>query len=127
MTKVEFIKFIKELGFTEAYQSDGSGPLNFFSMTTDVVDQPNYNHMSFRNELKISLDDDRELVQLSLSKMSNHMMSGKSFGNFSLRTFGDKDDFQLEIFLSFILNSFNEKPKSILQLMRDKKIENILK
>jgi hypothetical protein len=54
------------------------------------------------------------------------MISGKNFGKFSLKTFGDKNDLQMELFLSFILGSFNQKPKSVLKFMRDKKIENIL-
>jgi hypothetical protein len=54
------------------------------------------------------------------------MMAGKSFGNFSLKTFGDDGDIQLELFLSFILGSFNQKPKHILQFIRDRKIKNIL-
>jgi hypothetical protein len=55
------------------------------------------------------------------------MMAGKSFGNFSLETFGDEGDLQVEIFISFILGSFNKKPNHILQFMRDMRIKNILK
>jgi hypothetical protein len=73
------------------------------------------------------LDDELGLVQLSLSQMSSHMMAGKSFGNFHLQTFGDKDDFQLEIFLSFIKGAFKKPPNNIIQYMRDKKIRDILK
>jgi len=43
-----------------------------------------------------------------------------------LKTFGDDGDIQLELFLSFILGSFNQKPKHILQFIRDRKIKNIL-
>jgi hypothetical protein len=50
-----------------------------------------------------------------------------SFGNFSLKTFGDDGDIQLELFLSFILGSFNKKPSHIVQFMRDMRIKNILK
>jgi hypothetical protein len=59
--------------------------------------------------------------------MSSHMMSGKNFGRFSLKTFGDKDDLQMEIFFSFIKGSFNKVPDNIIQYMRDKKITDILK
>jgi hypothetical protein len=124
MTKEEFIEFIKELGFQQNYQSDGSGPLNSFSMVTDTTSQK-YSP-AYLDKLQISINDENGLVQLSLSQMGSHVMVGKNFGQFSLKTFGDKNDFQLEIFLSFILGSFNEKPSHILQFMRDKKIENIL-
>jgi len=124
MTKEEFIEFIKELGFQQNYQSDGSGPLNSFSMVTDTTSQK-YSP-AYLDKLQISINDENGLVQLSLSQMGSHVMVGKNFGQFSLKTFGDKNDIQLELFLGFILASFNEKPKSVLQFMRDKKIENIL-
>ena len=122
MTKEEFVSFIEELGFTQTWMS-----INGFSLATDVVGNPNQNAMAFADQLKISIDDERGLVQLSLSQMSSHMMAGKNFGNFSLKTFGDDYDFQLEIFLSFINGSFKNPPKSIIQYMRDKKIKDILK
>ena len=123
MTKEEFILFIEELGFTKTWMSDSNG----FSLSTDVVGQPNQNLMAFADQLKISIDDERELVQLSLSQMSSHMMAGKNFGNFQLSTFGNDDDFQLEIFMSFIKGAFKNPPKNIVQYMRDKKIRDILK
>ena len=83
--------------------------------------------MSFADQLKITLDDEYGIAQLSLSQMSTHMMVGKSFGNFSLKTFGDENDHQLEIFLSFIKGSFRNPPKNINQYIRDKKIKDILK
>jgi hypothetical protein len=55
------------------------------------------------------------------------MMAGKNFGSFSLKTFGDDNDFQLEIFLSFIKGSFKNPPSNIIQYMRDRKIRDILK
>ena len=123
MTKEEFIEFIKDLGFTQTWGSDSKS----FSLATDVIGNPNQNAMAFADQLKITIDDERELVQLSLSKMSTHMMAGKNFGSFSLKTFGDDNDFQLEIFMSFIKGSFKNPPKNIIQYMRDKKIRNILK
>jgi hypothetical protein len=81
--------------------------------------------MAFADQLKISIDNG--LAQLSLSQMSTHMMAGKSFGNFSLETFGDDNDFQLEIFLSFIKGAFKKPPNNIIQYMRDRKIRDILK
>jgi hypothetical protein len=119
MTKEEFILFIKILGFTQTWIWEKEK--NSYTLSTDL------HYVAFTDQLKISLDDELELVQLSLSQMSTHMMGGKSFGNFSLKTFGDEGDFQLELFLSFILGSFNEKPSHILQFMRDMKIKNILK
>ena len=123
MTKEEFISFIKDLGFTQTWGSDSNG----FSLATDVVGNPNQNAMAFADQLKISLDDKRGLVQLSLSQMSTHMMAGKNFGNFQLSTFGNDNDFQLEIFISFIKGAFKKPPKNIIQYMRDKKIRDILK
>lgn len=117
------MEFIKELGFTQTW---GNNP-NSFSLTTDVIGNPNQNAMAFADQLKVSIDDERGLVQLSLSQMSSHMMAGKNFGNFSLKTFGDDNDFQLEIFLSFIKGSFKKTPNNIIQYMRDKKITDILK
>ncbi len=123
MRNQEFIEFIKELGFQQTWGSNS----NSFSLSTDVVGKPNQNYMAFHDQLNIHIDYDKELVQLSLSQMSSHMTSGKNFGYFSLKTFGEKNDLQLELFLSFILGSFNQRPKHIIQLMRDKKIKNILK
>ena len=123
MTKEDFIKFIKELGFSQTWVSNS----NSFSLTTDIVGNSNQNAMDFYDQLNIHIDDDKELIQLSLSQMSSHMMAGKSFGNFSLKTFADDDDFQLEIFLSFIKGAFNNPPNNIIQYMRDKKITDILK
>ena len=123
MTKEEFIEFIKELGFTQTW---GNNP-NSFSLTTDVIGNPNQNAMDFADQLKVSIDDERGLLQLSLSQMSSHMMAGRNFGNFSLKKFGDDNDFQLEIFLSFIKGAFKNPPNNIIQYMRDKKIKNILK
>ena len=122
MTKEDFIEFIKELGFNQTW-GDNS---NSFTLATDIVGQPNQNYMAFADQLKITLYDEYGIAQLSLSQMSTHMMSGKSFGNFSLKTFGDDNDFQVEIFMSFILGSFNKKPNHIVQFIRDRKIKNIL-
>jgi hypothetical protein len=121
MTKEEFVLFIEILGFTQTWGSNS----NSFSLSTDVIGKPNQNYMAFADQLKISIDNG--LAQLSLSQMSTHMMAGKSFGNFSLETFGDDNDFQLEIFLSFIKGAFKKPPNNIIQYMRDKKIRDILK
>lgn len=122
MTKSSFIDFIKELGFSQTWGYES----NSYTLSTDIVGLPNSNFQSFTDQLKITISEEHELIQLSLSKMSTHMMSGKNFGNFSLKTFGDYGDFQLELFLSFIRGSFNKVPDSITQYMRDKKIKNIL-
>jgi uncharacterized protein len=122
MTKEEFIFFIKELGFTKTWTTDK----NRYSLATDVIGNSNQNAMVFTDQLKTSMDDER-VVQLSLSQMSTHMISGKNFGNFQLSTFGNDGDFQLEIFLSFIKGAFKNPPKNIIQYMRDKKIRDILK
>lgn len=123
MTKEEFISFIKEVGFTQTWQSEG----NSFSMATDVVGLPNSNYTAFADQLKITISDELDLAQLSLSQMSSHIMAGKNFGNFNLKTFGEDNDFQMEIFMSFIKGSFKKVPDSIIQFMRDRKISDILK
>jgi hypothetical protein len=123
MTKEEFIEFIKDLGFTQTWGTDSKS----FSLATDVIGKPNQNYMAFADQLKISIDNERGLAQLILSQMSTHMMAGKNFGNFNLKTFGDDNDFQLEIFMSFIKGAFKKPPNNIIQYMRDKKIRDILK
>ena len=123
MIKEDFIEFIKDLGFAQTWGADSKS----FSLITDVVGNPNQNAMAFADELKISIDDKRGLVQLSLSQMSTHMMAGKNFGNFQLSTFGNDGDFQLEIFMSFIKGAFKKPPKNIIQYIRDRKIRDILK
>ena len=123
MTKEEFILFIEDLGFTQTWMSKSNG----FSLATDVIGNPNQNLMAFADQLKITLDDERGIAQLSLSQMSTHMMAGKNFGNFELSTFGNDGDFQLEIFMSFVKGAFKNPPKNIVQYMRDKKIRDILK
>jgi hypothetical protein len=130
MTKEEFILFIEDLGFTQTWMSKSNG----YSLATDsadpaykVIGNPNQNLMAFADQLKITLDDERGIAQLSLSQMSTHMMAGKNFGNFQLSTFGNDGDFQLEIFMSFVKGAFKKPPNDIIQYMRDKKIRDILK
>lgn len=124
MTKLDFIEFIKELGFTQAWQSNS----NYFILPTDIVGLPNQNYQAFSDQLNIHFDEKNELLaQLSLAQMSTHMMVGKSFGQFDLKTFGDSDDLQLQIFMSFLKGAFKNPPSSIITYMRDKKIVDILK
>lgn len=112
MTKENFIEFIKELGFSQTWLEKP----DLFSFKTDVGN----------NYLNINIDYKLELFQLQETKMWDNLQSGKNFGNFSLKTFGDYGDFQLELFLSFIKGSFNKVPDNIIEYMRDKKIKNIL-
>jgi hypothetical protein len=121
MTKEEFIDFIKELGFQQTWGSNS----NSYTLSTDVVGKPNINYIAFTDQLKVTMIDEYELAQLSLSQMSTNMMSGKNFGNFSLKNFGENNDLQMELFLSFIKGSFNKVPYTITQYMRDKKIKDI--
>lgn len=109
MTKLELIDLIKELGFSQTWSEN----LNLFSMRTDIEN----------NYLNINIDDNLGLFQLQETKMWSNMQSGKSFGVFNLKKFGD---IQLELFLSFIKGSFNKVPDSITKYMRDKKIKDIL-
>ena len=122
MIKEEFIDFIKDLGFTQTWQSNP----NYYIFYTDKM-VGNQLFTSRFDMLSVTLNDEYGLAQLSLSQMSSNMTTGKNFGNFSLKTFGDENDFQLEIFMSFIKGSFKNPPKNIIQYMRDKKIRNILK
>jgi hypothetical protein len=118
MTKEEFIEFIKDLGFC----SDSNN--NYFLLTDLRV----MNHTVFPDLLNITLNDEYAIAQLSLSHMDpKRTPGGKNFGNFSLKTFGDENDLQLELFISFIRSSFNKLPDSITKYIRDKKIKNILK
>jgi len=117
MTKEKFIEFIIDLGFCSESNN------NYYSLLTDVRTM---SHTSFPDLLNITLNDEYRIAQLSLSHMDLNIISGKNFGNFSLKTFGNEVDFQLELFLSFISGSFNKVPDSITKYMRDKRIKDIL-
>lgn len=117
MTKEDFIIFINQLDFIESWQSN---PNQYF-LFTDRLSQNAYT-----DQLCITLDDENGIAQLYLSQMVGNMAVGKNFGNFSLKTFGQKDDFQLEIFMSFVKGSFDKLPNTITQYMRDMKIKDIL-
>ena len=124
MIKEDFITFIKQLGFDQTWKSNP----NYYILSTDNIGIGLSNNQPSRfDTLGVTLNDEYGLAQLALSQMSSNMTAGKNFGNFSLKTFGDENDFQLEIFMSFIKGSFKNPPKNIIQYMRDKKIRNILK
>ena len=124
MIKEDFITFIKQLGFDQTWKSNP----NYYILSTDNIGIGLSNNQPSRfDTLGVTLNDEYGLAQLALSQMSSNMTVGKNFGNFSLKTFGDENDFQLEIFMSFIKGSFKNPPKNIIQYMRDKKIRNILK
>jgi hypothetical protein len=84
------------------------------------------NHQS----LDISFIDDLRF-QLSQTMINGGIVTGKSFGIFDLKTFGDNSDFQMEIFLSFINGAFIKetgKPNlKVIEYIRDNKIQDILK
>lgn len=122
MTKLEFIEFIKELGFDQVWQTNP----DHYALTTDVIGLPSANYHAFCDQLNIHFDGENDLIHLSLTQQNNHMTTGKSFGNFSLKTFGVKDDLQIQIFMSFIKSAFKNPPSIISQYMRDKKIVDIL-
>ena len=123
MTREEFITFIEQLGFDKTWQSN----TNYYILSTDKIGIGLSNNQPSRFDiLSVTLNDEYGIAQLTLSQMSSNMSAGKNFGNFSLKTFGQKDDFQLEIFMSFIKGSFNEVPITITQYMRDMNIKNIL-
>ena len=123
MTREDFINFIEELGFDQTWQSNP----NYYILYTDKIGIGlSNNQLSRFDMLSVTINDEYGIAQLALSQMSSVMMAGKNFGNFSLKTFGQKDDFQLEIFMSFIKSSFNKLPNTITQYMRDMNIKNIL-
>ena len=123
MTREEFITFIEQLGFDQTWQSN----TNYYILSTDKIGIGLSNNQPSRFDiLSVTLNDEYGIAQLALSQMSSNMSAGKNFGNFSLKTFGQKDDFQLEIFMSFISGSFDKLPITITQYMRDMKIKNIL-
>ena len=123
MTREEFITFIEQLGFTQTWQSNS----NYYILYTDKIGIGLSNNQPSRFDiLSVTLNDEYGIAQLTLSQMSGNMSTGKNFGNFSLKTFAQKDDFQLEIFMSFITSSFDKLPNTITQYMRDMKIKNIL-
>ena len=121
MTREEFITFIEQLGFDQTWQSN----TNYYILYTDQSLQNSLFTSRF-DMLSVTLNDEYDIAQLALSQMSSNMSTGKNFGNFSLKTFAQKDDFQLEIFMSFIASSFDKLPNTITQYMRDMKIKNIL-
>ena len=121
MKREEFITFIEQLGFTQTWQSN----TNYYILYTDQSLQNSLFTSRF-DMLSVTLNDEYDIAQLALSQMSSNMSTGKNFGNFSLKTFAQKDDFQLEIFMSFIASSFDKLPNTITQYMRDMKIKNIL-
>ena len=122
MTREDFINFIEELGFDQTWQSNP----NYYILYTDKIGIGlSNNQLSRFDMLSVTINDEYGIAQLALSQMSSVMMAGKNFGNFSLKTFGQKDDFQLEIFMSFIKSSFNKLPNNITQYMRDMNIKNI--
>ncbi len=124
MIKENFIFFIKQLGFDQTWKSNP----NYYILSTDNIGIGLSNNQPSRfDTLSVTLNDEYGLAQLALSQMSSNMTAGKNFGNFSLKTFGDKNDLQIEIFMSFITGSFKNPPKNIIQYMRDKKIMDILK
>lgn len=124
MTREEFITFIEQLGFDQTWQSNP----NYYILSTDNIGIGLSNNQPSRfDTLSVTLNDEYGLAQLALSQMSSNMTAGKNFGNFSLKTFGDKNDLQIEIFMSFITGSFKNPSKNIIQYMRDKKIMDILK
>jgi hypothetical protein len=123
MTREDFITFIEELGFNQTWHSNP----NYYILYTDKIGIGlSYGFTSKFDMLSVTLNDEYGIAQLSLSQMSSNMSAGKNFGNFSLKTFGQKDDFQLEIFMSFIVSSFDKLPNTITQYMRDMNIKNIL-
>jgi hypothetical protein len=123
MIREDFITFIEQLGFEQTWQSNP----NYYILYTDKIGIGlSNNQLSRFDMLGVTLNDELGIAQLNLAQMSSNMSAGKNFGNFSLKTFGQKDDFQLEIFMSFITSSFNKLPNTITQYMRDMKIKNIL-
>lgn len=116
MTREDFIDFIKDIGFTQSWTTN---PDNYTILTDKI------NPTGFIDVLVVYISGDS--VHLSITQNTTQFISGKSFGKFTLNTFGKFGDFQQELFISFIKSSFSEVPQNITQYMRDKKIKDILK
>lgn len=100
MIKNEFLEMINLFGFKK------SGERSYYLITD-------------RLEELVIIMGQTDHFQLNIEK--------RSFGNFNLTTFGHVNDFQMEIFFSFLISSFDVSPTCIRNYMRDWKIKNILK
>lgn len=88
-----------------------------------------------RQYLYIELIRDGEILsarfQLSMISITPKMQHGKNFGIFDLSTFGEQDDFQMPIFLSFLngifLSENGKKNAKITEYIRDWNIKDLLK
>lgn len=116
MTKTDFIALITNIGFELGY--------NDYKI---ALEEPS--GMS-HHSLGITFIDDMRF-QLSQSKIIGGSLSGKSFGIFDLKTFGDDGDFQIELFFSFINGAFiketGKKNLKVTEYIRDNKLKDILK
>lgn len=115
MTREEFIDFIKEIGFTQSWTTN---PDNY-TLLTDKI-----NPTGFIDALVIYISEGS--AHLSVTQNTTQFISGRSFGKFTLDTFGKFGDFQQELFISFIKGSFGKVPENITEYLRDKKIKDIL-
>lgn len=100
MIKDKFLEMINSLGFKKSSERS-------YYLITD------------RLEEVVIIMGQTDHFQLNIEK--------SSFGNFNLTTFGHINDLQMEIFFSFLINSFDSTPSFIIEYMRDRKIKNILK
>lgn len=109
MTKGEFIDFIWELGFSQAWETNPG----YFIMPTE--------HKS----LNIHLDDDT--IMISRNRVEDFHVYLEAGQNFKLETFGNDHDSQIHLFLNFLKQSFVNLPDSVVKHLRNENIKTILK
>lgn len=109
MTRVEFIEFIKDLGFSQVWEQNS----DYFSLSTE------------HEPLTIHID--KESIQISKHKHKKLQITIGPVAQFELKTFGNSDDFQINLFLNFIKSSFVNIPTKILKHIRNENIKTILK
>ena len=109
MTKGEFIDFIWDLGFSQAWETNP----DYFIMQTE------------HEQLNIHLSD--ESVQISRTRHEQRQITAGPFQNFKLETFGNDHDSQIHLFFNFLKQSFVTLPDSVVKHLRNENIKTILK
>ena len=89
---------------------------------TDVNWKSSYEKAVIENPIKVG-----DKIQYSIYTNQGESIIDPSGTLMPSKSFGDDNDLQIEIFMSFIKGAFNTPPNNIIQYMRDKKIKDILK
>lgn len=112
MTKEAFITFITNLGFCESWSSVNK---NRFYLTTDKSILNNFSQKEC-NQLTIQIQNDMRF-ELSITDYTNNTVG--SFGIFTLNKFSEKNDDQIQLFMSFLSNSFEDVPEKIYNFIEE--------